>query len=365
MGDLHRLKEECEAWKEKCDREDNRKTTLLIQKLDADENKIKEKELVTKLGEEEKANEEDLSEKEQLYKREVNELMNKNSELEKEIQELEERLDAKVATFTKHSEQLQIGKKLPENNINFTAIELMKDNAKNDTPLDISCKSVVTINGAFVLQNGQALLTFEDEEVAQRVIKKSSYTLNFNGAPFLEVRAGPVHLQQTLKFEVNTCISTKKVIVRNLPLGLCDEYLKDKLELTFYKSKIGGGEIENVECDQINNSAHITFLKTGVVGHLTKRRTHEFIANGHAHEVTVEPFIECNLNKLQLCSGISTRTVLLTGIKEAQEAEEDIQDQIEIYFQKPSNGGGEVEAVAYCLKRKRVAHFEEDLNSME
>ncbi|MEE6473845.1 hypothetical protein FKM82_010190, partial [Ascaphus truei] len=269
-------------------------------------------------------------------KREMNELKNKNSELEKEIQELEERLDAKVATFTKNSEQLQIGKKLPKNNINFTAIELMKDNAKNDTPLDISCKSVVTINGAFVLQNGQALLTFEDEEVAQR----------------------------TLKFEVNTCISTKKVIVRNLPLGPSDEYLKDKLELTFYKSKIGG-EIENVECDQINNSAHITFLKTGVVDHLTKRRTHELIANGHAHEVTVEPFIECNLNKLQLCSGISTRTVLLTGIKEAQEAEEDIQDQIEIYFQKPSNGGGEVEAVAYCLKRKRVAHFEEDLNSME
>lgn len=62
----------------------------------------------------------------------------------------------------------------------------------------------------------------------------------------------------------------------------------------------------------------------------------------------------------QLFSGISTKTILLKGIKETEDDEESVQDMIEIHFQKPSNGGGETENIKYVSKGATWVCFEED-----
>lgn len=43
-----------------------------------------------------------------------------------------------------------------------------------------------------------------------------------------------------------------------------------------------------------------------------------------------------------------------------EEDEESVQDMIEIHFQKPSNGGGEIEKIKYISKGAAYVCFEED-----
>lgn len=62
----------------------------------------------------------------------------------------------------------------------------------------------------------------------------------------------------------------------------------------------------------------------------------------------------------QLCCGVSKKTILLKGIQETGDDDESVQDMIEIHFQKPSNGGGEIEAIKYASKGVTWVCFEED-----
>lgn len=59
---------------------------------------------------------------------------------------------------------------------------------------------------------------------------------------------------------------------------------------------------------------------------------------------------------LQTYSGAPNRTVLLGGIQELMD-EEDLQDHLEIHFQKPSNYGGEVENIKYVPDGKELTAF--------
>lgn len=63
--------------------------------------------------------------------------------------------------------------------------------------------------------------------------------------------------------------------------------------------------------------------------------------------------------------GVPKRTVLLRGIQDVSD-EEDMQDHLEIHFQKPSNYGGEVESIKYVPHGKKVrAFFNEDCAEVE
>lgn len=51
----------------------------------------------------------------------------------------------------------------------------------------------------------------------------------------------------------------------------------------------------------------------------------------------------------QTFSCSSERTILLADIEDNGDVE-DLQDQLEIHFQKPGNGGGEIEDIVYVPK---------------
>lgn len=54
------------------------------------------------------------------------------------------------------------------------------------------------------------------------------------------------------------------------------------------------------------------------------------------------------------------RTVLITGIPDITD-KDTLRDLLEIHFQKPSNGGGEVQELTYCPEGQyTVALFEDD-----
>lgn len=63
--------------------------------------------------------------------------------------------------------------------------------------------------------------------------------------------------------QVHVNVSKTKINVTGIPDELPEEQTRDKLELSFYKSANGGGEVESVDYDKKSGSAVITFLKSG------------------------------------------------------------------------------------------------------
>ncbi|NWQ65667.1 NMI protein, partial [Neopipo cinnamomea] len=212
----------------------------------------------------------------------------------------------------------------------------------------------------FRLKQNQALLTFEDEEVAQRLTKKGKHTVNLDNNT-VDVRVVPVPLEMGLRFELHVAISGRKINVSNIPeLPIPDDWMRDKLELNFYKTQQGGGgEIEDVTYARESGTAVITFLTPGASSNFGGSPQYPFFADGRCYKLSVSSHADLQLKKCQPYWGVSKKTVLLKGIQEVEEDEESIQDMIEIHFQKPSNGGGEIEEIKYVSKGAAHVCFEE------
>ncbi|NWZ50156.1 NMI protein, partial [Haliaeetus albicilla] len=79
-----------------------------------------------------------------------------------------------------------------------------------------------------------------------------------------DVRVKPFTLEMGVKFELHVTISGKKINVSEVPeLSIPEDWMRDKLELNFYKSEEGGREVENVNYDKQSRTAVITFLRPG------------------------------------------------------------------------------------------------------
>ncbi|XP_072468037.1 N-myc-interactor isoform X2 [Notamacropus eugenii] len=278
----------------------------------------------------------------------IDEMTKTNFELEKEIKNLETKFQQSSCLIKKN---------IPKKKMKFTSMENPKDVSQYS---DISCSFQVTTQLEYKLQQGQALITFEDEKVAQNVIKRGKHLVEFENEK-VKLIAKAVPLKTGVSFQVHTKISKKKIDVTEIPDILPEEQMRDKLELTFSKSKYGGGEVENVEYHKNSQRAVITFLENGVADNILKHQKYPLFISTCCHQVTVSPHMENVIEKLQVFSGISKRTVLLMGLKNIQGDEESIEDEIHIHFQKGSNGGGDVDVVKCALKKPQIAYFEADL----
>ncbi|KAG8432313.1 hypothetical protein GDO86_016813 [Hymenochirus boettgeri] len=355
--DREKLEAELQTWKDKLSEAERHKTDLLIRRLDAEEKKNKAQQDLESLMDKKRKIEEEKCKIKETYEKERDDLQRSNSELKAQIQELEQILKSEEDSLEKMKEGLKGEIKMPETYINFK--EPMKEDS--GTYDNISHKLQVVMNNPFILEGGQALVTFEEREVAERILRKRNFKLTINDV-VVEVTASKVNLEKTLQYEINMDISKKRLCIHDLPVGVPDEYLREKLELTFYKPSIGGGEIDKVQFDRERNVATIDFLHNGVVERLVKQQHFQFVLGDLTHQLKVEPCIDIEMNKLQLYTGDSERTVLLTGITGVEQPEDDIQDIIEVYFQKTSNGGGEVERILYSHSRKRPVVFDIDLS---
>ncbi|XP_036600835.1 N-myc-interactor [Trichosurus vulpecula] len=280
----------------------------------------------------------------------IDEMIKTNIELEMEIKKLETGLQQPSLFYL-------IQKNIPEKKMKFTSAESPKDNSQYS---NISCSFQVTTQLEYELQQGQALITFEDEQVAQNVIKTGEHLVEL-GNEKVKLIAKAVPLKTGVSLQVHTKISKKKIDVAEIPDMLSEEQMKDKLALSFSKSQYGGGEVEHVEYNKNSRTAVITFLENGVADNVLKRKEYPLFTSTNCCHVNVSPHMEKHVEKLQVFSGISKRTVLLIGLN-IQGDEESIEDEIHIHFQKESNGGGDVDIVKCALKEPQIAYFEADLN---
>ncbi|NXQ14356.1 NMI protein, partial [Peucedramus taeniatus] len=212
----------------------------------------------------------------------------------------------------------------------------------------------------FRLNQNQALLTFEDEEVAQRLTKMSKHCVNLDNRT-ANVTVKPFELDMGFQFELHITVSGRKINVSEIPeLPIHEDWIRDKLELNFYKTEQaeGGGEIENVTYNKGFGTAVITFFKPGASYRFVGRTKYPFCAEGR-FILSVSPHLDFHLRRFQPHCRVSKKTILLKGIPQLEEDEESMQDMIEIHFQKPSNGGGEIENIKYISRGAAFVCFEE------
>ncbi|XP_016061170.1 PREDICTED: N-myc-interactor [Miniopterus natalensis] len=279
----------------------------------------------------------------------IDEMLKENIYLKMEIQKLE----AELQEATRNS---QIKEDIPETKMKFTSSK----NPENDSQyLNISCSFHVSSQVPYVLQKGEALITFEEEEVAQNVIRMGKHRVQIVNID-VEVTAKPVPLKSGVRFQVLAELSKVKINVTEIPDELPENQMRDKLELSFCKSRNGGGEVECVEYNKQTGSAVITFVETGVADKILKKKDYPLYINQDCHRVVVSPYIETHLKKFQIFSGTSKRTVLLTGMEDLHMMDEEtVEDLVSIHFQREKNGGGEVDVVKCSLSRPCIAYFQE------
>ncbi|XP_022350951.1 N-myc-interactor [Enhydra lutris kenyoni] len=292
--------------------------------------------------------------KDEQRERLIDEIVKENTQLKEEIQRLETELQEATGNF-------QIKEDIPETKVKFASLENPENNSQL---LNISCSFQVSSQVLYELQKGQALITFEKEEVAQNIIRMGKHHVKIEDVE-VEVLAKPVPLNSGVRFQVHEAYSKVKINVTEIPDGLPEDQMRDKLELSFSKSRNGGGEVLRVQYDKPSRSAVITFTEPGVADKILKKKDYPLYINQNCYRVTVSPYTETHLKNFQVFSGISERTVLLTGLEELQMTDiELLEDLVSIHFQREMNGGGEVEVVKCSLGQPCIAYFEEERNGM-
>ncbi|NWX28803.1 IN35 protein, partial [Notiomystis cincta] len=220
----------------------------------------------------------------------------------------------------------------------------------------------------YPLPGGSALVTFEEAEVAQRVIEMREHKVELSCGELEEldqctvrVQAVPVEMLLPSALEIRLTQSCRSILVSDLPsLDISKEALLDKLELFFSKTKNGGSEVESREFLEDSGQVVLTFTQDGVAELLIGKGYIQVPIGKGIYKVKISPCMSGDLSNLQLQPSRCPRTVLLLGIPDVL-SEESMRDALEIHFQKASRGGGEVDALAYVAAgRTGVAVFVED-----
>ncbi|KAL1267281.1 hypothetical protein QQF64_032644 [Cirrhinus molitorella] len=351
---------ELKKYQDLIEKADTEKSRLLLEKDEAETEKKKAETELQRFMENEDAITEQFNRDLQELQEEKKSLDRINQDLKRELHDLQKKLQAKRDESDSLQRKFKIEANIPEKAVKFARVL-----EKEEEEADDQVESVFTITQrpSFVLKGGQALITFEEEKVAEQILRLAKCSVACDKAK-MDVKPYALTLDPSVKFEVHIQVSKKSIRFRNAPPTLPEERMRDRLELSFSRASRGGGEVEQLEYDARTGMGRVTFLNTGVAENLVQRQSF-CVDTGSDMVVDVLPLYEYQLRKFQTYSGVPNRTVLLGGVQALMD-EEDLQDHLEIHFQKPSNYGGEVENIKYVPdKTQLTAFFSEDIKEKE
>ncbi|KAK2893469.1 hypothetical protein Q8A73_015953 [Channa argus] len=269
------------------------------------------------------------------YKAKLRCLKEELTDLVGQIQRAQAALEEEEATNQHLREQSEVFSAVPEKELVFTGLTL--DAADKQR---FQMKSHIV----YPMAEGTALVTFEEEDVAQNILRLKTHRVGLGEECRITVEARPVQLMVPTLVEIDSEICPRRILLSNLP-KMDTETMLNRLEIHFSKSKNGGGEVEDCEMLTDTGTVVITFLENNIARHLTDKEYHEVMLK-EKHRVRATPFLNGNITNLKTKMSMSSRTVLLTGIPDVMDRDI-LQDLLEIHFQKNSNGGGEIEAFLY------------------
>ncbi|XP_030889655.1 interferon-induced 35 kDa protein isoform X2 [Leptonychotes weddellii] len=195
----------------------------------------------------------------------------------------------------------------------------------------------------YPLSGGSALVTFDDPKVAQRVLQQKEHEIHIEECR-LRVQVRALELPMVTTIQVSTQVSRHSVLVSGFPAGLRlgEEELLDKLEIFFGKTRNGGGDVESREL--LRGGVVLGFTKDAVAQYLCRVGQFTVPLGKCKCPVRVSPYLSGEIQKAEIAFRPVPQSVLVLNIPDVLDGPE-LQDILEIHFQKPSRGGGEVEAL--------------------
>ncbi|XP_070813106.1 N-myc-interactor isoform X1 [Pituophis catenifer annectens] len=349
------LLKELEKWKEKLKNLEKQKTEILLSKLALDEERKMKQKVLADLR---VHNAEQATERMRIQKNqeERHSLINEqNNKLIKEIEVLKMNLAAEKVKSSEFTRSFSLQQSLLKKKMKFMHLEDAKD---EDDCTNMSCCFHLATKIPLTVNRGEALIQFEEESVAQHLIRKHNHIINLENKE-IALKACPAVLATGTTFKIQVKLSQREIYVSNIPnINIPEEWMREKLELLFYKAKLG--EIQKILYNPFLQEAKVIFCQPIALNKIIRHGQYCINVFGKTHFLTVSPLKKCDVENVQMFSGISKKAVLLTGISAEQKDEENVEDMIEIHFQKPSNGGGEVDRVTYIHEGTKIAYFEID-----
>ncbi|XP_040004228.1 N-myc-interactor isoform X2 [Xiphias gladius] len=344
-------KKELETWKTKEKKADDVKYRLIVEKLEEDEAKEKAKQEISAwLGKLDNCRKE-FTQTMRAVQDEIQKLAERKQDLLDKLRRRQAQLEVKRTESTKLKQKFKIYAQIPDTEVRFSTQD--KEECDDNTQ---TIRGVFTISqrASVLLQGGQALITFEEEKVASQILKIAKCSVSCDNMS-LDVKPKIIIMDPAVKFEVHLDVSRKKLKVSNVPPSVPEERMNDRLEMSFSRPSRGGGEVEGVEYDKNTGTGLITFLHPGVAESLALRGRYLVDLDTEVN-MQVGPIYKHELRMFQTFCGSLKRTILLDDIKDITD-EEDLQDHLEIHFQKPSNCGGEIESIKYISGGKALQAF--------
>lgn len=294
------------------------------------------KERSVKLRDQIKKDKLSYSERIENEKARVKLLNQEENELLEEIERVKAALKDEKAENLHLRQQADVFMAVPEKKVVFKG---KTEKASDSQPFEMDAHIVYPMDG------GTALITFEEEVVAKKVLNMKRHQVALEGGCSISVEARPIQLMLPTLVEIDSEVCPQRILISNLP-KMDTEPLLNKLEIHFSKTKNGGGEVD--ECEMLADSGTVvlTFVDKHIAKGLTDTEHHDVKLQQKKHRVRVTPFLNGKIKNFKTKMSVCPRTVLLTGIPAVME-QETLQDLLEIHFQKSGNSGGEIEAILY------------------
>lgn len=353
-------KKQLEEWKTKVEKADDVKARLVLEKLEEDENKSKaQQEMMAGVKKQEdfqKQCAQDVSRVQDEFAK----LAKRKRDLLEKLRRIQAELEARRAQSARLKQKFKICAPVSDTQLTFTKKTEKREESDSDSDADADSdgdsdpvRGVFTISQrtALLLEGGQALITFEEEKVASQIVKVGKCTVSCDSTA-LDVKPKRINLDPVVKFEVHLNVSRKNVEIQNVPPSMAEERMKDRLQISFSRPSRGGGEVRRVDYDSDTGTGRVTFVHPGAAERLALRGKFPVDLDSEVN-VKVEPSYHYQLRKFQTFCGSLKRTILLVDINDLGD-EEELQDYLEIHFQKPSNHGGEIESIKYISKGKAL-----------
>lgn len=205
-------------------------------------------------------------------------------------------------------------------------------------------KSLVSdLQICYPMPGGSALVIFDDPKVAKQVLRQKDHQIELEECR-LRVQVQPVELPVVTTIQVSSQMSSQRVLVSGFPakLKLSEEELLDKLELFFGKTKNGGGDVETRE--MLHGGVMLGFAKDEVAQNLCRIGQFTVPLGGRQFPLKVSPYMSGEIQKAEIRFQPVPQAVQVLNIPDVLDGPE-LQDVLQVHFQKPTRGGGEVEAL--------------------
>ncbi|XP_005002525.2 interferon-induced 35 kDa protein isoform X2 [Cavia porcellus] len=258
-------------------------------------------------------------------------LLEEQARLKRRLRELQQ-LKRNTRVTPRHKVPFQV----PEVTLEFQG--------RTEQAQDVAKPSVSKLRICCPLSGGSALVTFDDPKVAAQVLRQEVHQVNLEECR-LRVQVQPLELPMVTSVQVSNETSRQHVLVSGLLAGLAlaEETLLDKLELFFSKPRHGGGEVDTREL--LQGGAVLGFADVGVAQHLCQVGQFRVPLGSQEVPLRVTPYVNGVIQKAVIQWQPVPNTVLVLGIADVLDGPE-LHDVLEVHFQKPTCGGGEVAAVA-------------------